>query len=1315
MSQEGMIIIDLGALVAEADSAVVQGNWAAAVSAYEVLVQNRPDEPVLKYELAGAYLKLGRLQDAARLLSQPGVIGQKKAKQRLASILIGLRKFKEAQPLVDELIATSPSNSKFLAWKALCDLGPLEEKLHEGQELVSSGRLSEAEQLYLKLLDEHPDTSRAFQNLGNIYAVQKRWPEAVDALRAAFEIDSNNEKLRRSLARARLKNGEVVEALELLQQGDGHVIDPKSLILLQQCHFKLCDWPAVEEVSARLLDVLPIGDSARDAVSATRVDALVEIEAAGLEQAALSGDLNAQILGLKGIAGRHPTSASAWLKLATALADAQHIEEAANAARTAVGLRPSSSKARAKLIEVIIMTWDDDEVLRFVQESIAGGTADIKCYIWLGRYHYKNHNWEAALHSAQTALGMDPQNRSALFIKARALMRLNHLSEALDDLNLLLSIDPNRIGALQLKADIFVRLANVDAAIDLYQEALRKDPKLPLVKHRLSSAFLLKGNVAAYHPLHESRRALRTFLENNNSYPFVDWEGQLDLEGKLLVWSEFGLGVGQNILHMTFLKPLVRLGLKVVLQVEPRLVEICCRSFPDITVISNDAPLPSDVSHHTPIASLGRWFKPDLASFATMQPYLLPDVQTVKLHRRRLQEAAGEGQILVGISWTSDNPYVGDVKSVHLDKLLVALASPAVTLVNLQYGNHGNSINAALDETGARLIDSGLDNTNDLDGLAGVIAALDLVVCIGHTTAHIAGAVGTPNFVLLPSAPFAHWLERGKICIWYPSTTLFRQAAIDEDWGSVLAEVGGAVGDFVSDYKHEHWLSGTLLPALVASVPYAGTMATREVLDAVQCFEAQGAYRSALDLLGRLPPNYLTRDLLIRRGDMLTQIGFWQEALEIYVAQRPEEGLDVELERRILSVSLDMYDLETALSVAVCLADKEPIFMLTVANILYQQRRLDEALSTLRAASMSYPEADGLSTLTGTLLLEIGDFERAQKYLANQASMKRLAQDYSLLGQAMSLQGQHEGALVAYERALDCSKDHPSASFGRSQERLKTGTATPVALSPLLGDFPSVSKDDVVAFFAADSTYFWRHGLVLLESIGRNSPGVKCHVHLVNPDTSIPDGLQLIQALLPDLELSYSYEHVNFVGCSANHIRAYYASIRFVRLDQVFSRSPATYLCVDADCIVRGDVVADGSISQVRDVAIRLRYDERPNLSVAAGALVLRPTIAACKFIADVSSLIRSTLESRDAVWFLDQIVLSQVVRKLGGEQVEVTQLDMAYVDWFFRDDSIVWTGKGKRKSEDFRYMGEVSRYDSLRHNAELALLIQQASETPEL
>jgi tetratricopeptide (TPR) repeat protein len=1298
-----------------AEAALSNGDWLAAASSYELLVRRHPDQVELKLKLARAYTELGRTHEAVELLSAQSLAGLDKAKRMLARVYIETKDYAAAMPLLNDLVVAFPSDPKISKWKSLCDEkttadSRLIEMMERGDAYYSADQLHEAEQVYKQLSIEYPNSGRVHLRLGQTYSRQRRWTDAMQPFRAGLAIEPNNIKMRRGLAIALLKAGNPAEAIAFLDSFYGRENDVEDLFILQRCYVKLRDWAHVHEIGARMLAIISPSDPLRDVVVSANLDALVEMECAKIEAGSESGDLDRVILGYRDISTRYPESATAWKKLGMALDRAEAAHDALKAWRKAFEYRPDDPKIRGGLTRAIINTLEEQEILQYLNDAIAAGSADVECYSWLARHHANLHDWPSALKSVQSALEIDPKHSAMRLLLVRTLMHLGQLPRALDEIDALYSKGTKQVQALQLKADILVRLARIDDAIELYDAALRMAPKHPLVRHRLSYALMLKGDIAGFHRFHEKRRELRTFIANNKSYPFQDWNGELSIEGRLLVWSEFGMGVGQNVLHMTFLKSLVALGLDIVVEVEPRLVALCRRSFPDITIVANDAELPAGISHHTPMGSLSRWFKPDLSSFASVKPYFLPDVDVVARHRERLQRAAGQGQLLVGVSWTSNNPFVGDVKSVQLDQLLNAIALPGVTLINLQYGDHCQPIALAEARTGKRLQDSGIDNGNDLDGLSAIVAAMDLVVCIGHTTAHMAGAVGTPTFVMLPAVPFAHWLAQHDRCIWYPATTLFRQAAIDEDWTAVLDQVAIAVRQFAKCYEPDRWLASTLIPNLRPSSVEAGTMSPHEICDAIEAFEAQGAYRSALELITRLPADYLSRELELKRADLLEQIGDWNEARAILLSLKSGHEPACDIDKRILSISLAMHDLEYALPVARRLTELEPDYRLVVANILYRLRRHEEALSELRTVSIEAPQIEGLSILLGTLLIEMRKFDRAEAYLASQAAMRRRTEDYTLLGRTISAQERPEEALAVFDKAVAISENDPAASFWRTQERIRLGVPPLVSLTPLQGEIPNVTPNELVIYFVADNTYFWKHGLVLLGSLACHMPRGKCHVHVINPDAGVAKAVEAIRRKQPGLGLSYSYEQAEFEGCSASHIRTYYASVRFVRLAEIFAKAPALYLCLDADCIVRSDIATKLSDVEAADVGIRMRYDERPHLTVAAGALMLRPTAAAAKFIARVSSLIKSTLESGEATWFLDQIVLSHALRELGDDEIRISQLDMAYIDWFFHNSSLIWTGKGKRKSEDSRYTSELSHYRFFQTDEEISILMQSSN-----
>jgi FkbM family methyltransferase len=75
---------------------------------------------------------------------------------------------------------------------------------------------------------------------------------------------------------------------------------------------------------------------------------------------------------------------------------------------------------------------------------------------------------------------------------------------------------------------------------------------------------------------------------------------------------------------------------------------------------------------------------------------------------------------------------------------------------------------------------------------AAAIKALDLVITVDTSVAHLAGALGVPTWLLLSFDPDFRWGLTGDRTIWYDSVRIFRQPKF-RDWQSVIDEVMAAL------------------------------------------------------------------------------------------------------------------------------------------------------------------------------------------------------------------------------------------------------------------------------------------------------------------------------------------------------------------------------------------------------------------------------------------------------------------------------------------------------------------------------------------
>jgi predicted Zn-dependent protease len=1227
-------------LTVEAESAVAREDWRGAAAAYEKLVANHPKDPAHRFSLVRVYDELGDAEQALRVLKHPSIAHLDKTKRRLARTYMELKDYAAAMPLVDELLAADPRNPKFEKWKAVLDekSGPdssAAERMQQGRELFESGCLHQAEELFLELIRDYPGFARASVYLGKVYVEQKRWAEAIPPLRSGLAAEPANSKLKNTLARALFKDGQVRAAMVLLESGEGSGDDIDALILLQRCQFELNNWKLAGETGERLLGMLPPNDPLQSPVGELTEEAAVRN---ALEHIAVTADpIDADTMSrmYREVAARHPRSPLPWLALGAVLADAGRHGEAAASLRDGRAAHPANLDIRTALTRTVINLGDDKATLRHVKEAAADHGGDFEALRWLARHHAEREEWEETVEPARRALELEPRSAAPRVALVHALLHLGRLAESLEQLDPLLESGEKQVEALRLKGDILLRLSRLNDAIRAYQEAAALAPKDPELTRRLAAALLLSGDVEGFHRWHERRR------ERPESPELPEWSGELVIEGKLLVWASPTDSVGAQVLQLRFLRHLLALGFELVVAIDERLIDICRRSFPQVTAIACDGELPDGIVRQTALDGLFRWFKPDLQSLGAEQPYLIPGAGVIKAERARIE--AGERQLVIGVDWPGN-------------ELMEAIASPRTELIDLR---------------------AEVPTPDQL-------GAMDLVICGDGDVAHLAGALGIPTLVILPPLPSPYWLAAGDRCVWYPSVRLLRRSPVDDGWSATIAEAAAIVGDFES---------GTYRP----TEPRARELAPAELAEAARCFIAQGpqhypAYRSALALIERVPDEHRSRELKVEEARLLVRLGEWRRARTLLESMRPTGEPNRDLESLILSVCLAMYDLDAALPIARAMAMDDPAFGVTAANILFHAGRNAEALAQLKAVAVVAPDSERVSSLLGTLLLEAGQPDRAVAYLAGQVAASHSAADYTLLGRALAELGDQQEAMAAFDAAITASPDDPAANYWRTRNRIASGAAGRTELPALEGEVPDVAPDDRVIFFVADNAYFWEHARVLLASITRQSPTAKCHIHVVNPGADVAAALDQARKALPGL--SYSHERADFGGCDDTHVRTYYASIRFVRLAEIFAHAPATYLCIDSDCIVRRDVTA--APLPPGDVGIRLRYSDEPHASVAAGALVLRPTPAAGKFADRVAELISSVLETGEAAWFLDQVVLSQTVRELGHGEVRFAQIDMAYVDWFFRDEALIWTGKGPRKFEDDRYVAEASYYRDL-------------------
>ncbi|WP_325072960.1 glycosyltransferase family 9 protein [Paraburkholderia acidisoli] len=151
----------------------------------------------------------------------------------------------------------------------------------------------------------------------------------------------------------------------------------------------------------------------------------------------------------------------------------------------------------------------------------------------------------------------------------------------------------------------------------------------------------------------------------------------------------------------------------------------------------------------------------------------------------------------MGLVWAG-NPRADQAASNAIDQrrsldaaaFLPLLHTPGVRFVSLQLGETTRPRIEALPAS-VRPLDP-MGEVRDFADTAAIVAALDLVITVDTSMAHLAGALGKPVWVLSRYAACWRWFEDRDDSPWYPRTRVFRQTRRDA-WDDALANVEAAL------------------------------------------------------------------------------------------------------------------------------------------------------------------------------------------------------------------------------------------------------------------------------------------------------------------------------------------------------------------------------------------------------------------------------------------------------------------------------------------------------------------------------------------
>ncbi|MCC6468950.1 MAG: tetratricopeptide repeat protein [Alphaproteobacteria bacterium] len=386
---------------------------------------------------------------------------------------------------------------------------------------------------------------------------------------------------------------------------------------------------------------------------------------------------------------------------------------------------------------------------------------------------------EAAIVCYRQALGLGGAAAGTLGNLGNALKDLDRLDEAVAIHQKSVALEPQKAGGFQNLGIALRQAGRYREAIAAFDRALAIDPRLHTVRWDQALARLHTGDFAGGWPLYESRWDIGDLVMPNLAAAL--WDGG-PLDGKtILLHSEQGFGDAiQCVRYAQALKQ--RGAARVVLDCKPPLVRLF-QTAPGVdAIVPRGAGLPPH-DLHCPLNSLPGRFGTDTTNIPGAIPFLRAPANGVDKFRPSL--ALAGTRLKVGIVWSGSVTFKDNHhRATTLARFLRHFGLAEVCLFSLQKGPPEAELKALGADT--PLVDLA-PLIEDFADTASAIGALDLVLMTDSSVAHLAGALGTPVWVLLPFHAHWLWLENDRDTTpWYPSMRFFRQPS-PNDWEAPFA------------------------------------------------------------------------------------------------------------------------------------------------------------------------------------------------------------------------------------------------------------------------------------------------------------------------------------------------------------------------------------------------------------------------------------------------------------------------------------------------------------------------------------------------
>jgi Tfp pilus assembly protein PilF len=478
----------------------------------------------------------------------------------------------------------------------------------------------------------------------------------------------------------------------------------------------------------------------------------------------------------------------------------QELDIALELLKKAKASDPNNSEIFRLLAVVAALKFQFSDALDLINRAISINPVDVMMHSNKGNILKELGRYEDALLSLDKAIQLDSSYAEAYSNKGNVLQEIYQYEQALICYDRAITLQPEFADVYSNKGNALGQLQRHREGIICHDKATSLNPRYVDAYWNKAMTQLRIGDYKEGWQNYEARWSKSCPIQFQYGHiPRLENIENLQKK-KVLIWAEQGLG--DTFQFCRYIKLLHARGALVTFIVPTTLLNVL-ESLKSYCVFTDSVDCSQiHFDFQSPLLSLPLVFNTTIESIPATIPYLVVNSEKSNFFKADLLK---NNLLKVGLVWNGgyrvNRPELWAVnqrRNIEFELMAHLRGISGISFYGLQKGDPAESELLEKQPVIWPELINYAPLLQDFSDTAALIENLDLVVCVDTSTAHLAGALGKPIWILNRFDSCWRWLYGATDSPWYPTAKIYQQLN-PGDWGEVIQKVVNDLEKFKLD------------------------------------------------------------------------------------------------------------------------------------------------------------------------------------------------------------------------------------------------------------------------------------------------------------------------------------------------------------------------------------------------------------------------------------------------------------------------------------------------------------------------------------